>query len=224
MPGSTGQRRFRMRMITFAFLALAGFVPLANSQVYVNSWERGSYGYSSGYYGGYGHSGGRVGNIVAGVGIGAGIGYIAGGGRGAAIGGGVGGAVVGLAEYAMHRASRGPKALDCSKKKSDKKCEAALAEAQAEAEMAEREALGKRLYNATRWPVQVQDCGQTVGQLRPRSSMQMLEARCGYVGVILTPDPSTPGRTARYEAAFRLTEDAASGWVFRAPSNLGGAR
>lgn len=182
-----------------------------------------------GYYdgGGYGYGGGsRATAIIGGVAAGAGLGYgISGTGRGAIIGGAVGGGVLGLAEYAMNRSARGSRPVDCGKRKLSKKeqavCEAADADAQAEAEMAERRQLGKKLYNSTRWPVQVLDCGQSVGQLRPRSSAQALEAKCGYVGVILTPDPANPGRTKRYEADFRVTKDAASGWVFRAPAETG---
>lgn len=180
------------------------------------------------YYGGSygpGFGGNHFANIIGGIAGGGGIGYLVGGRNGALIGAGAVGGVVGIAEYAANRSARGPKPRDCSKKKNDKKCDAAMAEAQAQAELAERQRLGKRLFNSTRWPVQVMDCDQTVvGQLRPLSNAPALEAKCGYVGVILTPDPSTPGRTQRYQAAFRLTDDAASGWVFRAPANLGGAQ
>lgn len=191
-------------------------------------------GAGSGYYGGYGRGyygrGQRVGAVIGGAAVGAGIGYgISGTGRGAVVGGIVGGGVVGLTDYVLNRRVRGPKPVDCGKKKLNKKeaavCEAAVAEAQAETELAERQRLGKRLYNSTRFAVDVVDCGQVVGHLRPRSSAPALEARCGYVGVILAPDPANPGRTVRHEAAFRLTEDGASGWVFRTPVPAeGGAR
>ncbi|MEK7151223.1 MAG: hypothetical protein AAB784_00710 [Patescibacteria group bacterium] len=188
----------------------------------------GGYYDGGGYYGG-GFGGGRATAIIGGVAAGAGVGYAIGGNsRSAMIGAGIGGGVLGIAEYAMNRATRGSKNLDCGKRKLSKKedaaCKNELAAMQAQAEMAERKALGKKLFNSTRWPVQVLDCGQPVGQLRPRSSAPALEARCGYSGVILAPDPTNPGRTQRYEAAFRLTDDQASGWVFRAPTEMGGGQ
>ena len=150
-------------------------------------------------------------------------------GRGA-IGAGVGGGVLGIADYAMNRAARGPRPVDCSKKKLGKKdaavCEAALAEAQAQAELAERQLRGGHLRNATGFPVVVTDCGDRVAVLQPGKQVSALEARCGYEGTMLVPS-QTPGLREDRVTANHVADNM-GGWVFNAPdirrAAKGGAR
>lgn len=192
-------------------------------------------------YGGYypgvvGISGGnRTATVIGLAATGAGIGYALGGRNGAIIGGGAG--VVGGILATRTRnvdAYGGQKQVDCSKRKLNKKeqsiCEQALAEQQAQAqqqqvnaEMAERQRIGKRLQNKTGFPVEICDCNQMVGTLRSGQSMPALEARCGYTAQMLVPDPTTPGITVRRDAEFHIAPDM-SGWVFVAPRISGGSR
>lgn len=230
-----------MKTFFGVLFTLAGFVPLANTQVYVSPWESGQAQYRayriqqdiatcggvcSPGPAGYGAGrGALIGAIAVGAMSGASVGYMTGGGRGAAIDAGVGGGVSGLAAYAMNRAARGPQPRDCSKKKpGDKKCEAALAEAQAQAELAERQLRGGRITNKTPFTLEVFDGRERIAILRPGQSVQALEALEAYEGVMLVPS-QTPGRREDRVAASHVSDDM-GGWVFHAPRlpRQGGAR
>lgn len=189
------------------------------------------YGYGEGYgypgIGGYpvGADSGRVGRDIGAGLLGASVGGAFGGRRGALIGGAVG---VGAAElggyFASRSAARRERPLDCSKRKLNRNeqetCSAIVAEQQAfareqaaQAELAERQRTGKKYYNRTGFPGDILDGDQLVANLRPNQSIILPEAREGYRMEMLVPDRSTPGRTERLEAHFRVACDF-SGWVF----------
>ena len=190
-------------------------------------YDGGGYGYGGGF-----GSGNRATTIIGGVAAGAGLGYgISGTGRGAMIGGAVGGGVVGGADYLANRAARGPKPVDCSKRKLNRKeqatCEAAVAEAQAQAELAERQLRGGKLRNATPYTLIVTDCGERVTILHPGQGARVLEAMCGYEGTMLVFS-QTPGLREDRPAKFHVSDEH-DGWVFNAPdirraAAKGGAR
>ena len=144
-------------------------------------------------------------------------GYVRGGGPRHIVRNEFGGGVVGLAEYAASRTARGPKPRDCSKKKpGDKKCDAALTEAQAQAELTERQLRGGSLRNATPFTLVVTDCDDDrVAVLQPGKKISALEARCGYEGTMLVPS-QTPGLREDRSSATRVADDV-NGWVFVAP-------
>lgn len=148
--------------------------------------------------------------------------------------GAAGGAVVGAL---LAGRGRDGQPLDCGKRNSSrerKDCEVLAAEqerydaearadrleheAQAEAaELEERRLRGGYLRNATRYPLEVTDCGERVVVLRPGQRVQALEARCGYEGTMLVPSPSIAGVREERQAAF-IVSDNAGGWVFHAPA------
>lgn len=208
-----------------ALIAIAA--PLATAQVYVNPIENGRLQYNLGqlsnpsnYAVGVGR-GQAVGIIAAGAGTGASIGYGLGGNRGAAIGAGAGAVVSGLGVYIANRGASGPKPVDCSKARLSKKEKAACDAAAAEVELAERAARGGSLRNATRYQLEVSDCGQRVTVLRPGQTVQAIEASCGYEGTMFVPS-QIPGRRDNRLAAS-IIADSGNGWVFHEP-RLGGGR
>ncbi len=199
-------------------------------------YSNGYYGYGGGYYGGrgygynsyYGRGDGRV--VIAAV-----AGGIIGGVIGSSIGGGQhitvigGGAYNGNGSVVVTNSTSSyyeyqnynQKTIDCSKKGNQKKapCQQIAAEQQAAALQA---AAVWTLHNQTGFRIDVTDCGRVVGQIGAGQSSQAVEAQCVYKGSMMVPSNSTPGKTERFEADFRLANNK-SGWVFTAPRVGGGS-
>lgn len=172
---------------------------------------------------------GRREATITGAAIGAAIGSaVTGNWRGTAAGAG-GGAIVGM--LLGGRSQDDDRSVDCSKRKLNRReqetCsviaaeqQAAFAQEQAQAELAERQRTAARFYNNTGFSVDVFDGNQFVVNLRRGQTINLPEAYDGYRAEMLVPDRSVPGRTVRVEADFRLANDR-SGWVFTAPSGGG---
>ncbi|MBI2064048.1 MAG: hypothetical protein HYT65_03610 [Candidatus Yanofskybacteria bacterium] len=198
--------------------------------------------FRNGNYGYYGNSGvfvpthdrngrpigrreGAITGAAIGTPIGAGVGAIFNRpGTGALLGAG-GGALLGFVLSGRGQDSNRP--VDCSKRKLNRKEQetcfaiaseqrAALAQEQVQAELAERQRTGRRLYNRTGFPVEVYDCDQLAATVRQGQSVLVSEAECGYAALMLVPDPNMPGVTVRRDAEFCVAEDM-SGWIFTAP-------
>jgi hypothetical protein len=162
---------------------------------------------------------------------GAGIGYATGGGRGAAIGAGIGGGVSGLVAYAMNRAARGPKPLDCGKRKLNRDEQVACAEIAAQqvavAQQAEAErqaaAATRWLFNRSGQQAVVVDGGRPIcvenGQrcfMNPSENWQVNRPVSGQYSVILEV-PKGPGMI---QLPGEVRSVGSQGWEITAPKEV----
>jgi hypothetical protein len=214
LPANSQNMLGRANAINRQWRAEQGYPPVSRGQSYRNDYAYGHYQYNA--YGRVPY--GRPSTV--GVAI---VGGVIGGIIGAAIGGNRGHNqsydTYGQPVYTNNTTVnvKPPKPLDCGKKKNKSACDQIAAEEAAAEAM--RNARWK-LYNNSGFAIQVLDCGQEVGELKAGQSSPAVEAKCGYVGRMLLPSNTTPGRTETFQADFRLANDR-TGWVFRAPAGGG---